>query len=69
MLKNLKAEMERHDVTVDDIRLLINKTDRCVRDKVNGKTGFTFSEALKIRDAFFSGMSLEYLFASNGVSD
>lgn len=63
MLNNLKAEMGRHGVTVEDIRLLINKTDRCVRDKINGKTGFSFSEAIKIRDAFFCGLSLEYLFA------
>ena len=64
LLRNLRAEMERYGVSVHDIHMLIGKTERCVRDKVNGRATFTLPEAIKIRDTYFQGMSMEYLFAS-----
>ena len=63
MARNLKAEMVRYGVRNEDIRQTIRKTDRCVRDKISGRAEFTLSEATKIRDAFFNGLTLEYLFA------
>lgn len=63
MLRNLCAEMARHNVTIRDIRRSIGKTERTAREKVNGKTDFTFPEAVRVRDDYFPGMTLEYLFA------
>ncbi|MEZ3496092.1 MAG: XRE family transcriptional regulator [Lachnospiraceae bacterium] len=65
MLRNLKAEISRNGVSYFDIATAINKTDRCIRDKLNEKYEFTLSEATKIRNKFFPGMTLEYLFASD----
>ena len=64
MLKNLKAEMVRNDVSIAAIAKEIKKSNRGVRDNLNGKYEFDFSEAVAIRDAFFPDMTLEYLFAS-----
>lgn len=63
MLNNLKAEMARNGISTEMIRAVINKTDKTTRDKINGKSDLYLSEAVKIRDELFPGMSLEYLFA------
>lgn len=62
MLKNLQAEMVRNGVQVASIAKTIKKSDRTVRDKIGGRYEFTIPEAFAIRDAYFSGMTLEYLF-------
>lgn len=63
MLRNLKAEMVRYGITTTDLSRVSNKTERSIQLKVAGKNAFTFPEVVAIRDAFFPGMSLEYLFA------
>lgn len=63
MFNNLKAEMVRNGISTEMIRAVINKTDKTTRDKINGKSDLYLSEAVKIRDELFPGMSLEYLFA------
>lgn len=63
MFPNLRAEMARKNVTVSDLAKAIHKTDRSVRDKVSGKGDFSWSEINVIRDQFFSGLSIEYLFS------
>ncbi len=62
MLMNLKAEMSRQKVRPDDIQKLIGRSRRCVDDKISERSNFSLPEAIRIRDAFFPGMSLEYLF-------
>lgn len=69
MLRNLRAEMVRNDITVYDIHKTIGKTERTAREKVLGKTDFTFPEAIKVRDAHFPGMPLEYLFANDDATN
>lgn len=63
MYRNLIAEMARRGITADDISRVIGKSVRTARDKLNGKYPFFFDEAVCIKQAFFSGMELEYLFA------
>ena len=65
MLQNLRAEMARCGVSTEDIAKAIEKSDRSVRDKLCGKYVFTLPEGVKIRDQFFPGMALEYLFAKS----
>ena len=69
MLRNLKAEMERYGVSVRDISTLTGKTERSARDKVNGRATFTLPEAIKIRDTYFQGFSMEYLFAEEPMTN
>lgn len=63
MYPNLNAEMARKGLSVRDLQAVIRKTDRTTRDKVNGLAAWTLNEAADIRDAYFPGMSLDYLFA------
>lgn len=62
-MRNLIAEMARYGVTNVDIKNLLNCSDRTVTNKLSGETEFSFSEATKIRDTYFIGFRLEYLFA------
>ena len=61
---NLMAEMVRRGISVADIGRVIRKTERSVRDKIAGRYPFTLNEAKEIRDTFFEGMDLDFLFAS-----
>ena len=69
MFPNLRAEMVRHNVTAVDISKVTHKTDRSIRDKIAGRGDFSLTEVYAIRDAFFPGMELEYLFALNADSN
>lgn len=64
-MKNLEAEMARNSITINDIRNVLQCSEKTVRNKINGDTDFYFSECLKIRNAFFQGLRLEYLFAAD----
>ncbi len=63
-MNNLAAEMTRFGVRYVDLQTLLCCTDKTVQNKINGKTEFSVGEAFKIRDTFFPGMRLEYLFKS-----
>lgn len=63
-MKNLKAEMKRYGITASDIQKVLGCSERTVRNKLSGDSAFTCPEAFEIRDAFFKGMRLEYLFSS-----
>lgn len=65
MLNNLKAEMVRNGVSALAMADAIGRTRRTVTDKIIGKCEFYTSEAIAIRDRFFPGMALEYLFADD----
>ncbi len=63
-MSNLSAEMARYGVSFTDIQQLLGCSNKTVRNKVGGITEITVSEAMMIRDSFFPGMRIEYLFAS-----
>lgn len=54
MLHNLQAEIARKKVPQAEIAKAISVSDRTIRKKMTGETKFTFPEARKIRDTFFS---------------
>ena len=62
MFPNLRAEMSRHVVATADIARVTHRTDKTIREKINGNADFTLSELCAIRDTFFPGMSIYYLF-------
>ena len=68
MLRNLKAEMVRNGVSTEMIMTVLGKSDKTTRDKINGKSSIYLSEAMKIRDALFPELSLEYLFQTDNAS-
>lgn len=63
MLANLQAEMKRNGLNSLVIANAIGKSDKTVRDKISERTQFDIYEAMSIRDKFFPGLRLEYLFA------
>lgn len=64
-MKNLSAEMVRYGVKNSDIQKLLGCTEKTVRNKISEETEFSLPEAIKIKNEFFKGFSLEYLFASD----
>ncbi len=62
-MSNLKAEMARANVTVAEIAAFSGKSRRTITDRLKGKGQFPIQDAIDVKDAFFPGMDLEYLFA------
>lgn len=63
MRNNLVAEMARARVTRIDLGTVINKNPKTVGEKIKGNYEFSLGEAQAIRDEYFPGLALEYLFA------
>lgn len=64
-MRNLSAEMARFGVSNADIQAILLCSSKTVTNKLNDSTEFSISEAIKVRDAFFPGLRLEYLFAKS----
>lgn len=62
-MKNLSAEMTRYGVSNTDLQNVMGCSSKTVTNKLNDMTEFSISEAIKIRDALFPTLRLEYLFA------
>jgi transcriptional regulator with XRE-family HTH domain len=60
---NLRAEMVRKGLTFQNLAETLDVRHGTISDKMNGKSEFWYSEAVKIRDTHFPECSLEYLFA------
>lgn len=63
MLRNLKAEMARANITASEIAKATGRSNRTVRDRLMGRTQFPIQDAIAVKEAFFPEMTLEYLFA------
>ncbi len=67
MTVNLVAELVKKGVPAQrvakEIAQTIGVTEKTARNKINGITGFTVPEAVKINEAWFDGgQRLDYLF-------
>jgi hypothetical protein len=62
MYRNLVAEMARNQVDRYAIAKAIGKSYNQTREKINGKSPFTYDEALTIQEAYFPDVDLKYLF-------
>lgn len=62
MFPNLNAEMKRHAINVKMVSELLEVSEKTVENKIRGRTKFFLAEASKIRDAYFEGLRIEYLF-------
>ena len=61
-LPNLRAEMRRYGITAAALAETIGRSERCVRNKLSGKGEFSMGEGACIRDTYFPGADLDYLF-------
>lgn len=68
MLRNLKAEMARQNISQETISKSIGINKRTLYNKISCKSEFTRNEMIKIRDLFFPDLTLDYLFNNQSVS-
>lgn len=66
---NLLHEMRSSHIRHEDIRRTLGCCEKTVRSKVFGDAEFSVMQAVLVRDTFFPGMRLEYLFAPNEPKD
>ena len=64
-MRNLRAEMARYGVSSTDIQKLLSCTDKTVKSRLDGLSDFSVRDSMLIRDTFFPGMRIEYLFAQD----
>lgn len=62
MYLNLKKEMERNNVSIDDIARNLDLHRNTVSNKINGNTPLSIEEGIKIRNIFFEYADFQYLF-------
>lgn len=63
MFSNLRAEMARENITIQDIAKVLNRSRETVSSKLSGKSVLNLDEAFKINDTFFPKSDLRTLFA------
>ena len=59
---NINAEMVRRRIRKPEVAAALGINQKTFRNKLSGKSEFTFSEVQMVRDTFFPDLSLEYLF-------
>lgn len=58
----LKAEMARRNLKGADIAETLSISRKSAYNKINGRTDFTLKQTIRVRDAYFPGMTIDYLF-------
>lgn len=62
LFPNLKAEMARQGLSGKKVAKGIGVSDKTFSNKMLGISEFTRDEMFKLRDMFFKGKTMEYLF-------
>ena len=66
--ENLRAEMARKKVSIEDIAECLSIHRNSASNKVNGNTAFSIEESVKIQETFFPDLELKYLFTRKRAS-
>ncbi len=61
---NLEAEMKRKSISRTDIANLIGVSYSTIHSRFNGNSEWLYNECLLIRNTYFMGMELDYLFST-----
>lgn len=64
---NLKGEMAKRSIKVEDIANVLQIHRNSASNKINGDTAFSIDEAVKVKEAFFPELSLKFLFEKQEV--
>lgn len=59
---NLKGEMAKRNVSIENIANLLGIHRNSVANKINGKSAFSFEQSVKIQERLFPDLELKYLF-------
>ena len=62
MYRNLRGEMVKAGISVAELAKKIGISEKSMRNKINGDTEFTLSEAIKVRMYVAPGAEMEELF-------
>lgn len=62
MYLNLKKEMDRNGITIEDLSKSLNLHRNTISNKINGSTPLSIEEGMKIRNIFFEYADFQYLF-------
>lgn len=65
MFRNLKAEMIRQDVTLQQIAAALRIKPDTARLKINGKVGISIVDCKTVASLFKENNDIEYLFAKS----
>lgn len=64
---NLMAEMAREGITAEKMAEKIGINVATMSAKINNEGRMKLHEAVKIRDCFFPGMAIDYLFSARSA--
>lgn len=59
---NLKMELFKKNITLEEIAKYLNIHRNSVSNKINGHNSFSIEEASKLQQRYFPTMKMEYLF-------
>ncbi len=59
---NLKGEMAKKNITIEDISKLLNMHRNSIAKKINGPSSFSIEEAFAIKKEFFPNCDMKELF-------
>lgn len=59
---NLKGEMAKRNVSIEDISKLLGIHRNSVSNKINGESAFNFEQSVAIQEKYFPDLELKYLF-------
>ena len=61
---NLKGELAKKDITMEELSKLLNIHRNSVANKLNGNSSFSIEEAFAIHEKYFPALSMNYLFST-----
>ena len=61
---NLRGEMAKRKVSIEDISSLLGIHRNSVANKLNGDSPFSIEQSFKIQETYFPDLELKYLFAT-----
>lgn len=64
---NLRGEMAKRRVSIEDIANLLGIHRNSAANKVNGESPFSFEQSVKIQERFFPDLELKYLFRKEAI--
>jgi DNA-binding XRE family transcriptional regulator len=65
MYSNLQGEITKANIKIAKLAIRIGVTEKTLRNKLNGKTEFSWPEVLQIRNIVAPQATLEELFCNN----
>lgn len=68
MFPNLKAEMARKHITLDQVATTLKLNVATVSIKFNKYNRLKYCECVSIRNAFFPNLTIDYLFKTDDIS-